>query len=304
MHAIPHTLPIRMPTRVPPNNTRDDEGSARPDTPPSDSEKSFVSATSEHQSAPTVPQRHNVVAQTTTAQSTNILSRPQLSHHGSDKASDASSLSSNVQEPTSLSRKQRASSPESKEPAPPTSYFGLQVDGASGLEPRSPFTKRAPASRSSHGIETRTGPPPALSTNRSYTGEAPWRSPSGKRVPSQANKVKSNGASEPKLNPFEPGLETSSNLDSKSTAAPSHRVGKNAPKRYSAGAMEDDQDSTLRGIGRDKRVIHSSDGPTRDREDLFLDMAHADTDEGSDTASRVERRRVSTDPQLSNLSNI
>ena len=289
LHAMPHTLPIKMPSRVPPDNTHDDDGPARPDTPPSDSETSFVSATSENQSLPTVPQRHIVVAQTT-----NLLSRPPLSHLGSDKASDTSSLSSNVQEPTPLPRKRRAPSPESKELPQPTSYFGLQVDGASGLEPRSPFNKRAPASRSSHGIETRTGPPPALSTNRSYIGEAPWRSPSGKRLPSQANKVKSNGISEPKLNSSEPSLENFSNHSGKSPAATIDRLNKNAPKRFSASAMEEDQDSTLRGIGQDTRVIHSSDGLPRDREDLFLDMAHADTDEGSDTASRVERRRVST----------
>lgn len=301
MQAMPHTPPIRMPSRFPPDNTRGDDSSARSNTPPSDSEKSFVSATSENHCQPAVPQRHNAVAQTTTLPSTNILSRSQLSYLGSDKASDTSSPPSNVQEPTPLPRKPRASSPESKELAQPTSYFGLQVDGASGLEPRSPFNKRPPASRSSHGIETRTGPPPALSTNRSYTGEAPLRSPSGKRPPSQSNKAKGNGASEPSLNSCKPSVESSSNLYCKSPSVTYESLDKQAPKRYSAAAMEDDQDSTLRGIGRDTRAIHSSDGPPRDREDLFLDMARVDTDERSDTASRMERRRVSTDGPLSNL---
>ncbi|KAI9809512.1 MAG: hypothetical protein M1827_006818 [Pycnora praestabilis] len=50
------------------------------------------------------------------------------------------------------------------------SYFAPQV-GSLSFEARSPLNKRAPASRSSHGIETFTGPPPALSTQRSYTNE-------------------------------------------------------------------------------------------------------------------------------------
>lgn len=48
------------------------------------------------------------------------------------------------------------------------SYLSSQP-GSSGVESRSPANKRAPASRSSHGIATANGPPPALITQRSYT---------------------------------------------------------------------------------------------------------------------------------------
>ena len=54
------------------------------------------------------------------------------------------------------------------------SYFASQP-GASGIEARSPAQKRPPASRSSHGIETSNGPPPALSTQRTYSAENTWR---------------------------------------------------------------------------------------------------------------------------------
>ena len=49
--------------------------------------------------------------------------------------------------------------------------------GASYPHPRSTPVRRQPASRSSHGIETSTGPPPALSTQRSYTTEVTRRRP-------------------------------------------------------------------------------------------------------------------------------
>ena len=54
------------------------------------------------------------------------------------------------------------------------SYFASQP-GASGLEARSPANKRPPASRSSHGVETSNGPPPALSTQRSHSNDSAWR---------------------------------------------------------------------------------------------------------------------------------
>ncbi|MCJ1482712.1 hypothetical protein MMC06_002878 [Schaereria dolodes] len=57
------------------------------------------------------------------------------------------------------------------------SYFSLQP-ASSGIEARSPANKRPPASRSSYGIETSSGPPPALSTQRTYSKESIWRLPS------------------------------------------------------------------------------------------------------------------------------
>jgi hypothetical protein len=57
--------------------------------------------------------------------------------------------------------------------SPAASYFALRSN-PSGSELRSPHYKRPPASRSSHGIETSTGPPPALSTQRTCSIET-WR---------------------------------------------------------------------------------------------------------------------------------
>ena len=57
------------------------------------------------------------------------------------------------------------------------SYFSFQP-GAPLLDTRSPAIKRPPASRSSHGVETASGPPPALSTQRTHSTETAWRLPS------------------------------------------------------------------------------------------------------------------------------
>ena len=55
------------------------------------------------------------------------------------------------------------------------SYFSSHPGASSDLEARSPpANKRPPASRSSHGIETFSGPPPALSTQRTRSTDN-WR---------------------------------------------------------------------------------------------------------------------------------
>lgn len=61
--------------------------------------------------------------------------------------------------------------------SPPLSASHLASLGASSPHPRSAPAKRQPASRSSHGIETFNGPPPALSTQRSYTTDVTRRRP-------------------------------------------------------------------------------------------------------------------------------
>ena len=80
------------------------------------------------------------------------------------------------------------SSPSSSQHIPPplsgsvgASYFSPQP-AASGTEPRSPANRRPPASRSSHGIETASGPPPALSTQRTQSFENAWRNPTPKEL--------------------------------------------------------------------------------------------------------------------------
>ncbi|MCJ1377917.1 hypothetical protein MMC17_001013 [Xylographa soralifera] len=56
------------------------------------------------------------------------------------------------------------------------SYFAIYPT-TSGTEARSPANKRPPASRSSHGIETASGPPPALSTQRTTAAYNDWGLP-------------------------------------------------------------------------------------------------------------------------------
>ncbi|KAI9720810.1 MAG: hypothetical protein M1812_002649 [Candelaria pacifica] len=103
-------------------------------------------------------------------------------HHHLNHASDnptAPSITPDVLPRNTPSRRKRRPSTSSVTstassallPTPTSSYFAPQPESL-GLEVRSPFSKRAPASRSSHGIETSSGPPPALSTQRSYTAEA------------------------------------------------------------------------------------------------------------------------------------
>ncbi len=105
-------------------------------------------------------------------------------HHYLTQASNDSrtlSIATEISPKNNYSRRKRRPSTSSvtstvsvssaRSPAPTSSYFAPQPE-SSGFVARSPFAKRAPASRSSHGIETSSGPPPALSTQRSYTAEA------------------------------------------------------------------------------------------------------------------------------------
>ena len=148
-----------MATRV--INTLTREGSTH-----SESEKSFVSAEyviddTGDQSAlpkPSSPQHRieNPDAPTNLSQDTNIKS---------DKFKVAKTQ--NKLE-SSLSNQPRAPLSTSGE-----SYFP-QHPRAGSNEPRSPQVRRPPASRSSHGIATKAGPPPALSTQRTYT-QSPGR---------------------------------------------------------------------------------------------------------------------------------
>ena len=87
--------------------------------------------------------------------------------------SPATSRASSVRPTSSRSATYHASPSHA---SPSESYFVPQST-SSGIEARSPATKRPPASRSSHGIETSSGPPPALSTQRTLSTENTWRFP-------------------------------------------------------------------------------------------------------------------------------
>ena len=136
---------------------------------PSESESSFVSAASENTYG-----RSNQDSQTG-----KLAAAPRHSAFVPAKfqASDPTyDLTATKETPsTSSSPSPTPLAPHSATPQP-ASYFAYQP-GVSHNEALSPQNKRPPASRSSHGIETSLGPPPALTTRRSYNAELPWRSP-------------------------------------------------------------------------------------------------------------------------------
>ncbi|KAL9578045.1 MAG: hypothetical protein Q9212_005974 [Teloschistes hypoglaucus] len=199
------------------------------------------------------------------------------------------------------------SSPSSLQSAAPTPslltargpYFSSQP-AASGIEARSP-AKRAPASRSSHGIPTANGPPPALITQRSYHAE-PWRTSPAADTPKR-----------PTASPHQPQshsggttLDRRNSLDSrtsgKSRLNPMNGATPNLSVRQPDEQEEDDE--TLRvphGAGAKGTnafngitsvVSQEEDQTYSSTEDLFLHLAHAESEAGnaSDSASRTGRR--------------
>ena len=271
------------------------EQSTGEDSPPSGSEKSFVSAASENasdwskktsrisQSALPLPPRHSSVAPPhPTPKSTSQASN---GTHDPVDGSEAFSASSSIS-PLPLASQS-------------ASYFALQP-GASGNEARSPSSKRPPASRSSHGIETFSGPPPALSTRRSYNAESPWRNP-----PSSDSRA------------THPPVVHSSSIDS-IVRQPNHftndpvlgavrpaqsqellKVGggtreMDEPHEVQSGS-EEDQDSTIRINGHKGRHIRNDSGqqPSQSsQEDLFLNLARADSvvHDGPELSNKSERK--------------
>lgn len=197
------------------------------------------------------------------------------------------------------------------------SYFALQP-GSSDLEARSPAAKRPPASRSSYGIETFSGPPPALSTQRTYSTERVWRRPPATDPPAVcsrltpralANLDAANNAIEAATNYFALDPKSPSN-DPPDLIPPKTRT---QPMPSAAGdrmtpmarktqtnqkiAREDEEDPRLYGKnspesnrlptddsdGNEARRSHSSE------EDLFLKLASADAtpDRNSDDIRSV-----------------
>ncbi|KAL9117328.1 MAG: hypothetical protein Q9187_006136 [Circinaria calcarea] len=184
------------------------------------------------------------------------------------------------------------------------SYFALQP-GSSGLEARSPAPKRPPASRSSHGIETFSGPPPALSTRRTYSTERAWRRPPATDPPAVhsrltpralANLDAANNAIEAATNYFARDPKSPSNDPSESSptntrtqsmpSAAGDRMTPTARKTQTNRkiAREDEEDSTLCGeSSRESNRLPTDDSHGNEagcshssQEDLFLKLASAD----------------------------
>ena len=241
----------------------------------SESESSFVSAESEN--SPPIVSNQSEVAPSSSTQD----------------ASDVSSSISGKEQLTPLARRKIALHTPVGVAAPLTSsqqasYFSVQP-ASSGLEPRSPFNKKPPASRSSHGIETRSGPPPALSTQRSYNADSPWRaSPKSPQAPIQSN-VRAGMDSERRTAGL-PKAQSRRNM-----GADRRSLDTMATKWRARSAENDDEDPTVRVNGRHAQSSSLDIQPHGYSEDLFLNLASSNTpaDDRSNVGSLVERRRVS-----------
>ena len=276
-----------MPLQVTQGNVRINGSPTRSGTPLSESDSSFVSAQSEN----TSNQQPHI------DQSAPVLTSHRL-RDAHDTSNSSSSSPSAFQDLTPLASRHVLSSTGFKSTftdvsSPAESYFDSPPSPSASSKPRSPESKRPPASRSSHGIETRSGPPPALSTRRSINVDTPWRSP-------------------PSTNPglYQTGADGNTNSDVNDThcvlnARPEQtdyglevmmtRSENEAPRERASAPVDDDQDSTLR-VKTQYRTDHQGDGrPRPQQEDLFLNLSRTDplADDGSDSMSRAERRRVS-----------
>ena len=190
----------------------------------------------------------------------------------------------------------------------PAEYHFARQPTASSLESRSAPGRRPPASRSSHGIATSAGPPPALITQHLYNTRAPPASPNvNHSPPAQCSST-------------DTGIDSAFNLAHDFSDTHSRTVTNNAIRvalssspanRMIQTAMETennfeppdeyDLDATIGINGQKSREgRHSRNGGFRQElhnthEDLFLNLAKADSvvDDTTDPLSRTERRRVS-----------
>ena len=226
------------------------------------------------------------------------------------------------------SAKRPLSSPSTPSYFPSTSTYFNKQSGGLGFDPKSPPSRRQPASRSSHGIETSTGPPPALITQRSYTTDSGWK---------QATPL--DGSRHSKYRP-----ETQKSFDSiinsaQLTANEKHgavaseaffserqRLEMAGEKAGTMAAIEkrhrdhvEYRDSTVRNFdpvassyldfaanANEKRSgrakIYDADEQTKSsQEDLFLILARSNSlaDNAKDVTLKDERRRVSLDSYCS-----
>ncbi|KAG8534217.1 uncharacterized protein KY384_001061 [Bacidia gigantensis] len=246
-----------MSSRFAQNNARWRSNPMKSDTSLSESERSFVSAESENASQEDA--------------------RPSSSTHHHAVPSDASSTSSSLQ-PTPVARHYITTSPTASRKAASTStpatgsYFPLQTP-PTGSEARSPHSKRAPASRSSHGIETRSGPPPALITQKSYNADLPWG--------------RTNGNVDSALSQKE--LANTSRPTRREEVARPRSMDETASMARRSALGEDDEDSTIRINERNVQINRNRSKSAQDQqqEDLFLNLA----DDDWEAMSRAERRR-------------
>ncbi|KAL8773009.1 MAG: hypothetical protein Q9209_002029 [Squamulea sp. 1 TL-2023] len=183
-----------------------------------------------------------------------------------------------------------------------SSYFVSQP-GTSGIEARSPANKRAPAYRSSHGIATSNGPPPALITQRSYHGD-PWRNP----IPTNQPNLPAPSHHQTQKKDSDGSLAHRNSSHSRTGGeAMLDPINSNVPERgatsntipYKQRHDTDEDNDTLRA----RHLTNGADRPSHNgrqeddhsyssHEDLFLHLARADSEAGinSDTTKKTGRR--------------
>ncbi|KAL8676019.1 MAG: hypothetical protein Q9186_007418 [Xanthomendoza sp. 1 TL-2023] len=189
------------------------------------------------------------------------------------------------------------------------SYFSNQP-GSSGTEARSPANRRAPASRSSHGIPTANGPPPALITQRSYHGD-PWRNPTPTELTTlpptshQPSQTKESGSLRTRKNSTNSKTSGGAKLGAMNGNGFERDATSTAPSYRQRHVGEDDDtlrtyDGTSkshRHHGNGSNGLSRSGGQEDDQsysshEDLFLHLARADAEASnvSDSAKKTGRR--------------
>ena len=282
------------------------ESNARDGSTPSNSEKSFISAESENSGNTSSSQGGSRIGQS--------APRPS-SPYKSITPANFTSYQPSVNGVSGITSKQQLDlSPTSKILPPPLtpggSYFAQQP-GASGAKPQSPLNRRPPASRSSHGIETSSGPPPALSTQRSYNADSPWRNSPSFDPRVAPPPLSQRPTTSPSIDTIVKQTYRAANEDSNSSPSNARvarsksltddRTDSTMAGRYKYGRFEEeeDQNSALRMNGNyweGSRKTKNEDGQDQSfssNEDLFLNLAKADSvvDEGSELSARRERRR-------------
>lgn len=196
---------------------------------------------------------------------------------------------------------------------PSVASYPTSPSGASPAPSRSTVARRQPASRSSHGIETSNGPPPALSTQHSYSPDVARRRPAPPDLilnrPSLPGRSRTDSWIDTKaqrrswsvdlrtsVGPWEAlgveRIEAQNTKDGMDSAAASRQ------------ALDDDTDRTLRSLstGRPSPTFTALEEPAQpdessqsspedkpsepaeedpksksSQEDLFLDLAKSDT---------------------------
>lgn len=252
-------------------------------------------------------------------------------HHVRNNSATVISTAINTSIPRpadNYSAKRSLSSPSTPSYFPYSSTYFNKQSGGLGLDPKSPPSRRQPASRSSHGIETSTGPPPALITQRSYTTDSGWKQPSPldwsrhSKYRPDTQKIFDSIISSAELNPHDKhGVIASEAISSEcqrlEMAGDKTATMATTEKRH-RGHVEY-RDPTVRNFdpvassyldfaanANEKRsgraTINDSDEQTKSsQEDLFLILARSNSsaDNAKDVTLKGEQRRVSLDSYCS-----